>query len=214
MSVPRRAIAIVDGEHYPPVVRAALEEVDDLVVAAVLIGGTEKLRDDVDGYGVPLEPTVEEAVANHRPDVVLDLSDEPVLGPVERLALVSRVLALGAPYEGPDFRFAPPVLEPVDVPFPSWPLMFRPKTNTSPTSRRIAVWFSPTDPSMALVEVEKYAPPESISVAVAVLLVEPVPRRPFWPEPAAYTWPLLVIAKLLPVPRMNVRTPKLPNLAV
>src|SRR5262245_12510671 len=46
MNVPRRAIAIVDGEHYPPVVHSALEEVDDLVVAAVLIGGTEKLRAD------------------------------------------------------------------------------------------------------------------------------------------------------------------------
>ena len=116
MNVPRRAIAIVDGEHYPPVVRSALEEVDDLVVAAVLIGGTEKLRADVDGYGVPLEPTLEEAVAHHRPDVVLDLSDEPVLGPAERLALASRVLALGVPYEGPDFRFVPPPMEPVDVP--------------------------------------------------------------------------------------------------
>ena len=116
MSTPRRAIAIVDGEHYPPVVRAAIEEVEDLVLAAVLIGGTEKLRDDVDGYGVPLEPTLEEAVLRHRPDVVLDLSDEPVLGPPARFALASRALALGVPYEGPDFRFSPPSLEPVDVP--------------------------------------------------------------------------------------------------
>ena len=37
----RRAVAIIDGEHYAPVVRQALEELDDLVVAAVLIGGTE-----------------------------------------------------------------------------------------------------------------------------------------------------------------------------
>ena len=36
----RRVVAIVDGEHYPPVVHAALEEIDDLVVAAVLVGGT------------------------------------------------------------------------------------------------------------------------------------------------------------------------------
>jgi len=112
----RRVVAIVDGEHYPPVVRAALEEIDDLVVAAVLVGGTEKLRGDVDGYGVPLEPSLEAAVARHRPDLVLDLSDEPVLGPPERLALVSRVLALGLPYEGPDFRFDPPPAAVVDVP--------------------------------------------------------------------------------------------------
>ena len=31
MSTTRRAVAIVDGEHYPPVVRGALEAVDDLV---------------------------------------------------------------------------------------------------------------------------------------------------------------------------------------
>jgi cyclic 2,3-diphosphoglycerate synthase len=112
----RRAIAIIDGEHYPPVVRAALDELDDLVVAAVLVGGTEKLRGDDAGYGVPLEPTVEAAVERHEPEVVLDLSDEPVLGPRERLALASRVLALGLPYEGADFRFDPPRSEPVEVP--------------------------------------------------------------------------------------------------
>ena len=112
----RRVVAIVDGEHYPPVVRAALEEIDDLVVAAVLVGGTEKLRGDVDGYGVPLEPSVEAAIERHQPDVVLDLSDEPVLGPPERFALASRVLALGISYEGSDFRFDPPPATVVDVP--------------------------------------------------------------------------------------------------
>ena len=111
----RRAVAIVDGEHYPPVVRHALEELDELVVAAVLVGGTEKLRGG-EGYGVPLEPSVESAVRDHRPDVVIDLSDEPVLDPPDRLALASRVLALGVPYEGPDFRFEPPPAEPVGLP--------------------------------------------------------------------------------------------------
>lgn len=112
----RRVVAIVDGEHYPPVVRAALEEIDDLVVAAVLVGGTEKLRGDVEGYGVPLEPSVEAAIDRHEPDLVLDLSDEPVLGPPARFALASRVLAHGVPYEGPDFRFEPPPATVVDVP--------------------------------------------------------------------------------------------------
>ena len=115
MTARRRAVVIVDGEHYPPVVRAALEEIEDAVVAAVLVGGTEKLRDDVDGYGVLLEPSLDEALARHQPDVVLDLSDEPVLTPPGRMALASRVLALGIPYEGPDFRFTPPPMAPVDV---------------------------------------------------------------------------------------------------
>lgn len=112
----RRIVAIVDGEHYPPVVRAALAELGDVVVAAVLVGGSEKLRDDPEGYGVPLEPSVEAALDRHRPDAVLDLSDEPVLGPRERLALAGRVLAAGIPYEGADFRFEPPLLAPVEAP--------------------------------------------------------------------------------------------------
>ena len=81
-----RAVAIVDGEHYPPVVRDAIAELADDVVAAVLVGGTEKLRGGLD-YGVPLSASVEEAIAAYAPEVVVDLSDEPVLGPVERMSL-------------------------------------------------------------------------------------------------------------------------------
>jgi cyclic 2,3-diphosphoglycerate synthetase len=102
-----RAVAIVDGEHYAAVVRHALEELPYEFVAAVLIGGQEKLRGGED-YGVPLMADVESAIAAAKPDVVVDLSDEPVLGPPERLELVSRVLALEVPYLGADFRFDPP----------------------------------------------------------------------------------------------------------
>ena len=110
-----RALAIVDGEHYAPVVRDALAGLPYDVVAAVLIGGTEKLRGGEE-YGVPLVEDVESAVARFSPEIVLDLSDEPVLGPVELLALASRVLALGLPYAGADFRFDPPVFEPFPLP--------------------------------------------------------------------------------------------------
>ena len=71
--------------------------------AAVLVGGQEKLRGGEE-YGVPLVADVESAIAEPPPDVVVDLSDEPVLGPEERFALASRVLALGVPYVGADFR--------------------------------------------------------------------------------------------------------------
>ena len=74
----------------------------------------EKLRGGED-YGVPLAADVESAVAEHAPDVVVDLSDEPVLGPVERFALASRVLALGLPYVGADFRLDPPLREPFEL---------------------------------------------------------------------------------------------------
>jgi cyclic 2,3-diphosphoglycerate synthetase len=81
----------------------------------VLAGGTEKLRGD-EGYDVPLAATVEEAIDRYGPDVVVDLSDEPVLGPEARFALASRVLARGTPYRGADFRFDPPSFEPFPLP--------------------------------------------------------------------------------------------------
>ncbi len=111
----RRVVALIDGEHYAPVVRDAIAELADDVVAAVLVGGIEKLRGGED-YGVPLVDDLEQAIKDLEPDAVVDLSDEPVLGPVERFRLASRTLVHGIPYEGADFRFDPPVFSPVDAP--------------------------------------------------------------------------------------------------
>jgi cyclic 2,3-diphosphoglycerate synthase len=110
----KRALAIIDGEHYVSTVRDALEELPFEFVAAHLVGGTEKLRGGED-YGVPLVDSLADALG-HDAEVVVDLSDEPVLGPAERLRLASRALALGLPYVGADFRFDPPTLEPFDLP--------------------------------------------------------------------------------------------------
>src|SRR5262249_58267586 len=52
----------------------------------------------------------------YSPMVIVDLSDEPVLGPRRRMALASRALALGVPYEGADFRLDPPTFEPFSLP--------------------------------------------------------------------------------------------------
>ena len=110
-----RALAIVDGEHYASVVRDALAELPYEFVAAVLVGGQEKLRGGED-YGVPLAPDVESGIATHAPELVVDLSDEPVLGPVERFQVASRVLACGLPYVGADFRLDPPARESFPLP--------------------------------------------------------------------------------------------------
>jgi cyclic 2,3-diphosphoglycerate synthetase len=110
-----RAVAIIDGEHHAPVVREALSALPQEVVAALLVGGAEKLRGDEE-YGVPLVASLEEAAALHGAELVVDLSDEPVLGPRARLALASRALALGLAYVGADFRFDPPALEPFGLP--------------------------------------------------------------------------------------------------
>ena len=102
-----KALAVIDGEHYAPVVRDALAELPYEFVAVWLAGGTEKLVGGED-YGVPVAAELESAIAEHEPEIVVDLSDEPVLGPRARFRVASRVLALGLPYVGPDFRFDPP----------------------------------------------------------------------------------------------------------
>jgi cyclic 2,3-diphosphoglycerate synthase len=115
-----RTLALVDGEHYPPVTRAALEvarERGHEIVAALLVGGTEKLApgDDPPDLGVPVIVVADEArhallaaIADLSPEVVLDLSDEPVLGYRERMEMIAVALAAGVAYVGPDFRLDPP----------------------------------------------------------------------------------------------------------
>jgi cyclic 2,3-diphosphoglycerate synthetase len=96
-----KAVALIDGEHFPEVVRDALAELPYEWVGAILVGGSEKLR-GTGGYGVPIVTGFGEA------QLVVDLSDEPVLGPAERFRWASRALAVGLPYVGADFRFDPP----------------------------------------------------------------------------------------------------------
>jgi hypothetical protein len=188
------ALALVDGEHYPPVVRAALEHLSGRYrfVAALFLGGQEKLRpaagDALDeAYGLPVVVAGEgraeavgagrdeaggagcvEAVGAGRvggppgaageigaaatprppatprspaaadlPDlgpgneqpaavmrlvrqtgatVVVDLSDEPVVGYRERFRLASAALFAGARYRGADFEIVPQT--PATVPTP------------------------------------------------------------------------------------------------
>jgi cyclic 2,3-diphosphoglycerate synthetase len=104
-----KAVALIDGEHYAPVVRDALRALPYEWVGAILVGGTEKLWGDAD-YGVPLVDGFDGA------EVVVDLSDEPVLGPRARMEWASTALAAGLPYVGADFRFDPPELAPFELP--------------------------------------------------------------------------------------------------
>jgi cyclic 2,3-diphosphoglycerate synthetase len=119
-----RALFLIDGEHYPPVVVDAMQSVHQSLraegVAAAFLGGTEKIRDGFD-YGVPLvkdtDPVsaVEKALADYEVDVVVDLSDEPVIGYRERMKIASLALYAGARYLGSDFELKPPDLRPVST---------------------------------------------------------------------------------------------------
>ena len=108
---------MIDGEHYPPVVLDAMRSVEKTLgvrgVAAAFLGGTEKLKEGTD-YGVPLvkaeDPAsaVAKALEAHAVEVVVDLSDEPVVGYRERMRIASLALAAGAWYKGSDFDLRPP----------------------------------------------------------------------------------------------------------
>ena len=101
-------------------VRAALTRVAGLVpgadlVAAALLGGGEKLTGPPDlgvpvvgGEGVSAGDAVAAAVERFRPELVVDLSDEPVVDARSRLRLAAQVLLAGIPYQGADFRLDPP----------------------------------------------------------------------------------------------------------
>jgi cyclic 2,3-diphosphoglycerate synthase len=112
-----RALFLIDGEHYPPVVLDAMRSVRDSLgtegVAAAFLGGTEKLKEGTD-YGLPLvtgkDPAsaVERALSEQAVDVVVDPSDEPVVGYRERMRIASLVLSAGARYLGSDFELTPP----------------------------------------------------------------------------------------------------------
>jgi cyclic 2,3-diphosphoglycerate synthetase len=98
-----RALAIVDGEHYPDVVRAALDELPYEFVAVRLVGGTDKLR-GIPDYGVPIVDDIPDVA------VAIDLTDE------RRPDLIADLLAGGISVVGADFRFDPPSLAEFELP--------------------------------------------------------------------------------------------------
>lgn len=113
-----RVLVLVDGEHYPPVVLAAIDHLSSVipgaqVIGAALLGGGEKLAGPLE-IGVPVVDgataldAVMAALDRFRPDIVVDLSDEPVVDARRRLRLAAQVLRAGVPYQGADFRLDPP----------------------------------------------------------------------------------------------------------
>jgi len=112
-----RALVLVDGEHYPPVLLDAIRTLESRgyqIAAAVFLGGGEKLAGPLELGGLPIvhgetqRSALERALTSFLPEVVLDLSDDPVVDASRRSLLASVSLARGVPYHGADFRFEPP----------------------------------------------------------------------------------------------------------
>jgi cyclic 2,3-diphosphoglycerate synthase len=102
------------------VTRAALAYVEDelgcRLAALVFLGGTEKMREgaSLEYRDVPvvsgedMVASLRRAISSCDADVVIDLSDEPVLGYSSRFRLISETLARGLSYRGADFFYQAP----------------------------------------------------------------------------------------------------------
>jgi cyclic 2,3-diphosphoglycerate synthetase len=109
------AIALIDGEHHPSVVREALDRLDP--VAVVFCGGSEKLPPGPleDHYGRPVRRDPEAALRELAGSAarVVDYADEPPHPASAKLRLAALALSLGLEYEAPGTRLRPPRYEPV-----------------------------------------------------------------------------------------------------
>ncbi len=118
-----KALFLIDGEHYIPVNRDGISEVSQSrsyeAAAAVFIGGMEKIGspEDLKELGLPVVidenplAAISGAIDRFRPDVVVDLSDEPVVSYRRRFEFANLILGHDVSYEGADFRFTPPRYE-------------------------------------------------------------------------------------------------------
>jgi cyclic 2,3-diphosphoglycerate synthase len=111
-----RVIALIDGEHHPPVVRDALDRVaaEHEIAAVLFVGGEEKvsaavLADARAHYG--RDVTVGSELPQVDADAVFDLSGEPVLTPERRLARAATARDRGLAYHAPGLVLTPPPIE-------------------------------------------------------------------------------------------------------
>jgi cyclic 2,3-diphosphoglycerate synthetase len=87
----------------------------------VFAGGREKLASlsEYSSFDFPLiveeglMKSLRKALLTCQPEVVVDLSDEPIMGYRERFQAASLILSFGVSYLGADFRFDPPLREKV-----------------------------------------------------------------------------------------------------
>jgi len=122
----KKLFCLVDGEHYPPVTKWTLGELEKSggkVVGILFLGGTEKVEDAVkelqnsqerykiymgsDSFQKTLD-ILQRAVKETDCEMVVDLSDEPVVNYDDRFRMASLLLYKDIIYMGADFKFIPP----------------------------------------------------------------------------------------------------------
>ena len=117
-------LALIDGEHYLPVTKEAIEKLNSVpnqeVVAAMFLGGTEKIGDfdEVKTYlHLPLyfldqksnfKESIHKIIKERNITSVFDLSDDPVVVSHDRVNnFACAILLEGCSYKGADFQFTP-----------------------------------------------------------------------------------------------------------
>ena len=107
-------VVLIDGEHYPDVIRWAIRKLGD-VCCAVFLGGAEKLE-SIDALerllGIPVyrgdpHQALASILASGEVSEVVDLSDEPVVDYETRFRIAALCLWHGVRYRGADFEFRP-----------------------------------------------------------------------------------------------------------
>jgi cyclic 2,3-diphosphoglycerate synthetase len=113
----KKLAALIDGEHYPQINLDAIELLKKNFTGSfcgiVFLGGTEKLiSEDLEHfYGCKvirigeLDRDFLKALDILKPDLVYDLSDEPVVNYMARMKIASYSFARKCSYMGPDFYF-------------------------------------------------------------------------------------------------------------
>jgi len=114
----KNLIALIDGEHYPQVTNDAIKMLKKIYKGnfkgMIFLGGTEKLvMDDIEDFFKEkvykikdIDLDFNKALKYFNPDIVYDLSDEPVVNHIKRMKIASYCLANKCSYMGPDFLFS------------------------------------------------------------------------------------------------------------
>ncbi len=113
----KKLAALIDGEHYPQINLDAINLLKKYFkgefVGIIFLGGTEKLIDDdlEKFYGYKVEKIFDldrdflAALDNLKPDILYDLSDEPVVNHQIRMKIASFCFLRQCSYMGSDFYF-------------------------------------------------------------------------------------------------------------
>ncbi|MBI5412080.1 2,3-diphosphoglycerate synthetase [Candidatus Peregrinibacteria bacterium] len=115
-------VCLVDGEHYLANLQESLATIAEIynVRYLIFIGGTEKIGTPADVKKALPYPVffankeqgpdcrkLEEILRKHPVELVLDLSDEPIMDYLTRFEVACRILHQGIVYRGSDFEFRP-----------------------------------------------------------------------------------------------------------